>query len=96
MGMFDSLFNEQGHEYQTKAFDCELDEYQIGDPIVCDGPASFQVEVLGGPEYNSIIDAFATVTGGTLSAVGVDRDKRYPLLNYSGHLIEPGVGRPPG
>ena len=99
MGMFDSLHSDYQHtyenEWQTKAYSCNLDEYDIGDEmpdIEAYGPIqTYQVEVLGGSgswpdrEY---IHSFATVSCGVLAAVPSDRDPSLPLFNYSGHLIE--------
>ena len=86
MGMFDSLIDANGHEWQTKAFARCLDEYRIGDEIPADGPATYQVEILGDrPDY---IDALATIRDGVLEAIPVERDPRLPLLDYSGRVIE--------
>jgi hypothetical protein len=89
MGMFDSLFDAENHEWQTKAFDCNLDEYAIGDRIPADGAASYQVEVLSSTGVwptREFIHAFATIEHGILIAAGVERDNRLPLLDYSGRL----------
>jgi len=48
MGMFDSLFDSKGREWQTKAFDCLLDEYRVGDLMPEADASTYQVEVLGG------------------------------------------------
>lgn len=91
MGMFDSLFDGEGREWQTKAFECDLDEYRLGDRIISDSVASYQVEVLhtvGSWPNREHIDAFATIERGVLVAIGVPRDERLPLLDYSGHLVE--------
>lgn len=91
MGMFDHLFDADGNAWQTKAFDCALDVYQIGDPIDADGSASFQVEILGGNLLGEIDDHFslATIISGVLVSIDDARDRALPCLNYSGHLIEP-------
>ena len=89
MGMFDSLFDGSGHEWQTKAYDCLLDEYRIGDPVpvIIDAyPDTYQVEVLGGPGPGSV-DSFATVRGNHLHEVPAGRDPSLPLINFSGHLV---------
>ena len=84
MGMFDSLYDASGVEWQTKAFACVLDRYQIGDAIL-DGPScTYQVKVLGGPVPSRAIDSFATVRDGVLTAVPDDRIPSLPLLDCFG------------
>jgi hypothetical protein len=88
--MFDSLYDVDGREWQTKAFDCNLDEYRVGDTIVGDCPATFQVEILGGEgswPNREFIDSYATVRNGVLTSAHDRRDITLPLLNYSGHLV---------
>lgn len=87
MGMFDSLIDAHGHEWQTKAFARCLDRYRIGDEIPADGPAAYQVEILGGGSPDDI-DSLATIRDGVLEAVPAERDPRLPLLDYSGRVIE--------
>lgn len=89
MGMFDSLISEKGAEWQTKAFDCNLDEYAIGDQISADGPHSFQVEVIGDVD-GEFPWSLATIRDGLLESVGDRRDHRLPLLGYGGVLLEDG------
>lgn len=96
MGMFDSLHDEDGHEWQTKAFDCNLDVYKIGDRMSrSDFPASYphtyQVEVLGGDDADPYTDSCATVCDGILESVHDPRDESLPLINYCGHLTEEGI-----
>jgi hypothetical protein len=90
MGMFDRLYDERGHDWQTKAFDRNLDRYSIGDPIPCEwGVSTFQVEVLGDPEPHVFVYSFATVRGGVLTSVNDERDPSLPLLTYGGGLMSP-------
>lgn len=86
MGMFDSLFDTKGNEWQTKAFGCILDRFEIGDRIVSVG--DFQVEVCGG-EDPPFEDSFATIRAGVLAAVPVDRDPQLPLMDYHGYILWP-------
>jgi hypothetical protein len=90
MGMFDSLYDGDGydHEWQTKAYYRNLDEYRIGDQMPdCVGgepaPVDYQVEVLGGPENDH---SLATIVGGVLVGIHPARDDRLPLVNYGGHV----------
>ena len=85
--MFDSFYDEAGHEWQTKAFDRNLDVYRIGDAIPADCPATYQVEILGGARDEDVY-SLATVRNGVLASINDERDRALPLLNYSGHLIE--------
>lgn len=86
MGMFDSLYDAQGHEWQTKAYDCILARYDIGDevPPSHGSLTDYQVRVLGGPG-EGFQDSFATVRDGRLSELPADRDYSLPLLGYFGH-----------
>lgn len=86
MGMFDSLFDAEGNEWQTKAFGCILDRFQIGDHV--HGVVDFQVEVCGGddPPFE---DSLATIRAGRLEAVPADRDETLPLMNYHGYIWWP-------
>src|SRR5688572_29900314 len=96
MGMFDSLFSDKQHtvanEWQTKAYDCNLDNYDVGDEMpdieAYGHIQTYQVEVLGGPDDE---DSFATVSCGVLADVPADRDPSLPLFDYSGHLAEEAV-----
>lgn len=81
MGMFDSLYDANGNEWQTKAFSCNLVDYRIGDRLSDAG--DYQVEVLGGPRPGSV-DSFATVRAGVLAEVPADRDHSLLLLDYYG------------
>lgn len=85
MGMFDSLYDEHGTEWQTKAFDRNLDVYHIGDTIVADSRVSFQVEVCGG-RRETFRDTLATIHDGVLASIDDERDPALLLLNYDGHV----------
>jgi hypothetical protein len=94
MGMFDSFYDETGREWQTKAFDCGLDVWEIGDRFESEGPQTFQVEVLGS-DYSKgsredFRDSFATIRNGVVEAVDVPRDDTLPLIDYGGHLSSVG------
>lgn len=92
MGMFDSMTDAEGVEWQTKAFDCDLDRWTIGDRIETgeDYPASYQVEVIGGVPWN----ALATIRDKVLVAVPAERDRSLPLVGYHGDIQEPEVTGP--
>lgn len=94
MGMFDSFYDVAGVEWQTKAFDCDLLVWHVGDPLSADGPVAFQVEVIGDGHRNSegryvTQDSFVTVRDGVVEAVNVARDPTLALVGYSGGLLEP-------
>lgn len=91
MGMFDSLYDATGIEWQTKAFNCELDRYQIGDRI--GPPFTYQAKVLGGPRGEDSRYAYATIREGVLVEVPADRDETLPLLDYYGGWEEAPDGR---
>ena len=83
MGMFDSILDDENNDWQTKAFECLLNEFRVGDPMP-DAPfATYQVEVLGG-DGHEFIDSYATVRDGVLATVDTTRDERLPLLDYFG------------
>lgn len=86
MGMFDSLYDQRGDEWQTKAFRCLLDRYEIGDELP-GPPIDYQVEILGGLiELGEDIsrDSYATIRAGTLEIIDVPRDPTLPLRDYFG------------
>jgi hypothetical protein len=85
MGMFDSVYDSQGNEWQTKAFDCALDRYEIGD-LVGESTMTYQFEVFGGPRSELAREAFATVESGRISAVPTERDTAVPLVDFHGYL----------
>jgi hypothetical protein len=83
MGMFDSMYDAEGHEWQTKALGRALNCWNIGDQVPSEVP-DFQVEVGRFPD--PWIDAIATVRGGVLTAVP---DRRHPeliLIDYVGGI----------
>jgi hypothetical protein len=84
--MFDSLYDADGREWQTKAFDRNLDEYRIGDVIPADCAASYQVEIYCGfrDDYR---ESLATIRSGVLVAIDDQRDQRLPLIDWGGHLV---------
>ena len=88
MGMFDSLHDAKGNEWQTKAFGRTLDVYRIGDPMPDivfrrpgEPPEPYQLEVLGG---SPITDGYATVRKGRLASIDTIRDEALPLVSYHG------------
>ncbi len=83
MGMFDSFYDSAGVEWQTKALDCTLTNYDIGDVIP--GPSvDYQMDVCGGPDDNPFQEAYATIRGGVLASVPDERDNSLPLVDYHG------------
>ena len=88
MGTFDSFYDEEGNEWQTKAFDCNLDDYRCGDllPSVI---GDYQVEVFGGPDGQEV-DGLAYVNADVLTNVPVERDPSLPLIGYLGDILERG------
>ena len=92
MGMFDSLIADDGSDWQTKAFECGLDTYRIGDAIPSPRPIYpiYQVKVLGGGRGGEFIYSHATVLHGFLVSVPDSRDDRLPLLDYSGGWLSAG------
>ena len=94
MGMFDSFYDENGDEWQTKAMDCNLDVYDIGDRLT-EPPGDFQMEVIGGPLESGCEWAWVTVRGGVVAEVGVKRDPSLMAIGYSGGpFISPADGGP--
>lgn len=93
MGMFDSLYDSRAedgvnHEWQTKAYDCTLERFDIGDPVPAiptEYLTDYQVAILGGPRDEH---SLATVRDGILVAVHVARDESLPRLDYFGNIIE--------
>lgn len=95
MGMFDTLRKEPGapgRGWQTKAFDCELRTFAVGDRVPRLG--SFQVEILGSRtgDRGELADSLATVVDGVLAAIDVERDAALALVDYDGRLVASGVG----
>jgi hypothetical protein len=84
MGMFDSLYDKDGNEWQTKAFARNLARYEIGDAI-SSPPIPYQVEVLGDMgDDDQFIDSYATIRDRRLAEVPADRDNSLPLLGFDG------------
>lgn len=89
MGMFDSMYDADGDEWQTKAFHCELDRYTIGDELPFIGTNTYQVEILGGPSNpTGYLESYATIRGNVLTSLDDDRDETLPLLDYHGDWIK--------
>lgn len=86
MGMFDSMIDARGREWQTKAFGRTLERWRIGDRVPADD-ADFQAKVIGdeafGYEY-----ALVTVRGGVLTEVPAERDPQLLLVDYGGGYLE--------
>lgn len=79
-GMFDSFIAKDGNDWQTKAFDCQLDEWQIGDKAP--EPGDYQVEVIG-----YLGDEFCEVRGGIVRKVPDERDESLPrMYRFGGWL----------
>ena len=86
--MFDSFYDEEGNEWQTKAFDCRMKQYRCGDllPSVI---GDYQVEVFGGPAGEKE-DGLAYINADVLTAIPVEGDTSLPLLDYWGDVLERG------
>lgn len=98
MGMFDSFYDQDDRDWQTKAFDCDLEVWRVGDPFSVDGSGAFQVEVIGdGRRIDgryTTTDSFVTIADGVVVEVPADRDHRLPLVGYSGGLLSIGSHAP--
>ena len=94
MGMFDSLYDEDDTEWQTKAFERVLAQYNIGDVIDSDFPVTYQVEVIGG-KGEGFTRSNATIFCGVLAEVDVPRDPLLPLIDYSGYPVHDANGETP-
>ena len=79
MGLFDSLHDGSGREFQTKALDCILHNYFLGERICVPNLPDFQIQILG---VGSGCESFATIRGQKLVGVNVPRDPNLPLLDY--------------
>lgn len=86
MGMYDSFYDAEGNEWQTKAFDCELESYGMGDELPYLGTDTYQVEVLGGYRQ-PFIDSYATIRDRRLASTNGERDETLPLIDYHGDWI---------
>lgn len=93
MGMFDSLYDEQGREWQTKAFGNVLAEYRTGE-LLPGPPFAYQFKILGGGNFEEgekFMDAFATADeDGRLASFPDERDVTLPLLDYHGGWVKAG------
>ena len=97
MGMYDTLLAADGSDWQTKALDDPyLRDYHIGDRVDVAGPnpdcyEDYQIHVIGdSPDRPGAVWRFATIRGGCLSDVPVDRDPSLPLADYHGGFIGSG------
>jgi hypothetical protein len=86
MGMFDSLYDASSEEWQTKAFDCVLAGYRVGDEMPFIGTDTYQAEVLGGKK-SQFINSYATIRSNRLASLPDERDEDLPLLDYHGDWI---------
>lgn len=104
MGMFDSFRDAHGREWQTKAFDCDLNVWRVGDQFPTGGRGAFQVEVIHGPKrtrheilnglHVPLLDGYVTVRDGVVAEVPAERDPSLLLLGYGGHVVcSPGQSR---
>lgn len=91
MGMFDSMYDDQNNEWQTKAYDCALDRFREADPmphpkgIAWPAPSAYQVRVFSGsPFHEAQKDAYATIRNVVLESVPDERDESLPLIDYHG------------
>lgn len=89
MGMFDSMWDADGMEWQTKAFDCGLAGYQVGDELPFIGTDTYQVEIFGGAKWpGQDADSYATIRDKRLISINDERDETLPLLGYHGDWIK--------
>lgn len=84
MGMYDKLYDADGTEWQTKAFDRELEQYHIGSRMP-GGPVSYQVEIKGG-RGTGYTESLATIHAGVLVEVDAERDPLLILIGYYGRI----------
>lgn len=89
--MFDSLYDRDGTEWQTKAFGCDLAGYRVGDQLPA-APFDYQLKVLGGEHHLNYLYSYATVSAGYLASVNDPRDETLPLLDYYGGWIPASKG----
>ena len=87
MGMFDSMYDTEGHEWQTKAYGRILERWEVGHQMRDVGAGTYQVQVLGGPLEPPFAYSLATIRDGRLVAVPAERDESMPLLDYWGDWI---------
>jgi hypothetical protein len=84
MGMFDSFYDADGIEWQTKALRCLLESYEIGDAVPC-GLTDHQIKVFSFPPSRN---GYATLRNGFLVSVGLGREGSLPLMDYFGSWLE--------
>jgi len=83
MGMFDSFRDDKGGEWQTKALDCFLKSYRLGDEV-SGPPIDYQMEVIGGRRNRDIGEwTFVTIRSGRVAEIPAERDESLPVRNYS-------------
>ncbi|MEV4777488.1 hypothetical protein [Microbacterium sp. LWH12-1.2] len=93
MGMFDSFYDAEDREWQTKAFDCLCDRYNVGDRIPAPNEGhrdAYQVSIFGpcGSTPSDAYDSFATIVDEKLVEVPARRDESLWLLDYCGGWID--------
>ncbi|HEU5223119.1 MAG TPA: hypothetical protein VFU07_05485 [Candidatus Lumbricidophila sp.] len=84
MGMYDTIIDANGRQWQTKAFTRLLRRFTIGDQTPL--PGDCQVYVVASDDdvtHPNFDDAFATIRAGVLTEVPADRDLALPLV-YAG------------
>ncbi|WP_336698160.1 hypothetical protein [Curtobacterium sp. USHLN213] len=86
MGMFDSMIDADGREWQTKAFGRALERWRVGDQVPADD-SDFQARVLGDEAFGYKY-ALATVRDGVLTEVPAERDPLLLLVDYQGGYLE--------
>ncbi|MGQ3384508.1 hypothetical protein [Glutamicibacter sp. TV12E] len=102
MGMFDSLYDSDEREWQTKAYENQLAAYRQGDvlPELEHHPdiTDYQVEILSGKDVvengelkHMYLDSFATVIGNKLISIHDPRNRNLPRISYSGDLYVSGA-----
>lgn len=84
--MFDSMYDADGNEWQTKAYGCDLASFRVGDALPSPEAASYQVEILGGPHDSDPIDSYATILHGVLVSINNPRNSSLPMLDYHGYM----------
>lgn len=94
MGMFDSFYDADGNEWQTKAYGRSLDRWDIGD-VVPGPPLDYQAEVIGGPR-DTYLWKYATIRNGVLVSAGDERDESLPAMLYSSGWVQAGEENPRG
>lgn len=89
MGMFDSLYDASNEEWQTKAFDCVLDRFRVGDPMPDVDKPDYQVEILGGRGTNprEFLESYATIRDDSLTSINDPRDETLPMRDYGGFWV---------